>query len=169
MEFYLDDCADSDLLITYLQRAGHQVFTPRSERTAGVDDPVHLAHAAARGLTLITKAPDDYTLLHQEWQQQGRAHPGILLIYEESIRSKNMGPADIDRAIGRLLASGVPVANELHIVSPSRSSGARAESAVSTALGLDREARTRRCGLLFSSRPIDSFPRRSRTQPSGDP
>jgi hypothetical protein len=114
MEFYLDDCADSDLLITYLQRAGHQVFTPRTERTAGADDPVHLAHATAKGFTLITKDPDDYTLLHQEWQQQGRAHSGILLIYEENIRGKNMGPSDIAQAIGRLLASGVPVANELH-------------------------------------------------------
>src|SRR5712691_6471055 len=82
--------ADSDLLITYLQRAGHQVFTPRTERTAGADDPVHLAHAAANSFTLITKDPDDYTLLHQEWQQQGQAHSGILLIYEENIRGKNM-------------------------------------------------------------------------------
>ena len=114
MDFYLDDCADSDLLVSLLRRAGHQVFTPRSERTAGADDPVHLAHAATKRFTLITKDPDDYTLLHQEWQQQGRAHAGILLIYEGNIRSKNMEPPDVVRAIGRLLASGVPVVNELH-------------------------------------------------------
>lgn len=116
MEFYLDDCADSDLLISYLQQAGHQVFTPRSERTAGAEDPVHLAHAAAKGYALITKDPDDYTLLHHEWQRQGRAHHGILLIYEENIRGKDMEPPDIVRAIGRLLASGVPIANELQVL-----------------------------------------------------
>jgi|SRR6476469_8967841 hypothetical protein len=113
MDLYLDDCADSDLLVDLLRRAGHQVFTPRSEGTAGADDPVHLAHAAAKRLTLITKDPEDYTLLHGEWQQQGRAHAGILLIYEENLRSKNMVPSDIVRAIGRLLASGLPVVNEL--------------------------------------------------------
>ena len=48
MDVYLDDCADSDLLISFLRRAGHQVFTPRSERIAGADDPVHLAPPAAR-------------------------------------------------------------------------------------------------------------------------
>jgi hypothetical protein len=116
MDLYLDDCADSDLLITYLERDGHRVLTPRSEGTGGANDPVHLAHAAANGFTVVTKDPDDYTLLHQEWQQQGRAHAGILLVYEENTRGKNMGPAEIARAIGRLLATGLPLANELHIL-----------------------------------------------------
>jgi hypothetical protein len=116
MEIYLDDCADSDLLISYLQQAGHRVFTPRSEGIAGADDPVHLALAAAKDYTLITKDPDDYTLLHNEWQRLGRSHYGILLIYDENIRGKDMEPPDIVRAIGKLIASGVPVANELHVL-----------------------------------------------------
>jgi hypothetical protein len=99
-----------------LQQAGHTVYNPRTERTRGVDDPIHLAHAAARGYTLITKNPRDFRLLHQEWQIQGRAHHGILLIYEENIRGKDMEPPDIVQAIGRLLASGVPVFNELHVL-----------------------------------------------------
>ena len=33
---------------------------------------------------------------------------------QENIRGKDMEPADIVRAIGKLLASGVPVVNELH-------------------------------------------------------
>lgn len=116
MEFYLDDCADANDLVIMLQRAGHVVRTLRTERTRGVDDPVHLEHAATRGYTLITKNPRDFRLLHHEWQTQGRAHHGILLIYEENIRGKDMEAADIVRAIGRLIASGVPVFNELHVL-----------------------------------------------------
>jgi len=99
-----------------LRQAGHTVFNPRSEGTRGVDDPVHLAHAAAHGYTLITKNPDDFRLLHHEWQQQGRSHFGILLVYEENIVGKDMEAADITRAIDRLLASGIPVANEIHVL-----------------------------------------------------
>jgi hypothetical protein len=116
MEIYLDDCADSDLLGSYLEQAGHHVFTPSSEGIVGSDDPVHLAHAAAKGCTLITKDPDDYTQLHHEWQRQGRAHHGILLIYDESIFGKDMEPPDIVRAISKLLASGIPIADELHVL-----------------------------------------------------
>jgi predicted nuclease of predicted toxin-antitoxin system len=116
MEFYLDDCADADDLMEFLRQAGHSVHSPRGEGTRGVDDPVHLAHAAARGYILITKDPDDFRQLHAEWQRQGQAHAGILLIYEENIRGKDMEAADIVRAIGKLQASGVPILNELHVL-----------------------------------------------------
>jgi hypothetical protein len=116
VEFYLDDCADSDRLIQLLRQAGYGVRTPRSEGLIGADDPVHLTHAAAQGCTLITKNPKGFRLLHQEWQAQGRAHAGILLVCEDNIRAKDPEPADIVRAIGRLLASGVPIANELLVL-----------------------------------------------------
>jgi hypothetical protein len=116
MDFYLDDCADADLLVDLLERAGHCVYTPRSEGTAGEDDPVHLSHAAAHGYTLITKNPDDFELLHNDRRQQGQTHAGILLIYQDNNRRKDMRSADIVRAIARLLASGLPIANELHVL-----------------------------------------------------
>jgi hypothetical protein len=116
MEFYLDDCADANDLVSLLRQAGYAVRTPRTENTRGVDDPVHLSHAAGQGCTLITKNPKDFRDLHQEWQAQGRPHHGILLIYEENVRGKDMEPADIVRAIGKLLASGLPIFNELHVL-----------------------------------------------------
>lgn len=116
MEFYLDDCADANDLVLLLRQAGHAVRTPRTEQTRGVDDAVHLAYAAARGLTLVTKNPKDFRDLHQEWQALGRPHYGLLLIYEENIRGKDMEAADIVRAIGRVLASGLTIHNELHVL-----------------------------------------------------
>ena len=109
MEFYLDDCADADRLVLALTNAGHRVETPRSAGMSGRDDHEHLAYAAQNGFALITKNPDDYELLHAEWQAQGRAHHGIFLIYQDNIKGKDMGPADIVRAIGNLLSSGLPI------------------------------------------------------------
>jgi hypothetical protein len=114
VEFYLDECADSDRLALLIQQAGHHVRTPRSENLVSVDDPIHLAHAAAHGYTLITKNPKDFRRLHQEWQARGQAHAGILLICQDNIRGKDMKPAAIVRAIGNLLAAGLPLVNELH-------------------------------------------------------
>ena len=116
MEIYLDDCADANDLVVLLRQAGHVVRTPRTEGTRGVDDPVHLAYAAAHGCALITKNPKDFRLLHHEWQSQGQSHSGLLLIYEENIVGKDPEPADIVRAIGNLLASGLPIANEIHVL-----------------------------------------------------
>lgn len=116
MEFYLDDCADANDLVFLLRQAGYGVRTPRTEQTRGLNDPLHLEHAAACGCALVTKNPQDFRDLHQAWQAQGRPHHGILLIYEENIRGKDMEPADIVRAIRNLLASGVPIADELHVL-----------------------------------------------------
>jgi hypothetical protein len=117
MEFYLDDCADANDLASLLRQSGHAVRTPRTENTRGADDTVHLSHATTMGCTLITKNPRDFRDLHQEWQVKGRSHHGVLLIYEENIRGKDMEPADILRAIGKLLASGLAIFNELHVLS----------------------------------------------------
>jgi hypothetical protein len=52
-------------------------------------------------------AENFFRSLYHDGQQRGQAHHGILLIYEENIRGKDMEPADIVRAIGKLMASGV--------------------------------------------------------------
>jgi hypothetical protein len=116
MEFYLDDSADDDLLVSLLELAGHLVYTPRTESLLGEDDPVHLAHAASSGYALVTKNPADFEALHHEWQRKGQRHSGILLIYQDNIRGKDMRPPAIVRAISNLLASGLPIVNELHVL-----------------------------------------------------
>ncbi len=114
MVFYLDDCADSDALGVLLRQAGHAVHTPRTDRTLGIDDPLHLEHAVRQGYTLITRNPKDFRKLHDEWQAQGRSHNGILLIYRDNVPAKDMGPADVVHAITNLINSGLPIDNEIH-------------------------------------------------------
>lgn len=121
MRLYLDDCADADILVAYLRNAGHHVETPRSAGTTGRRDREHLEHAARNTLVLITRNPDDFEALHDDWQAVGQAHSGILLICQDNIKGKDMQPADIVRAIQNLLASGLPIANQVHVLNHWRS------------------------------------------------
>jgi hypothetical protein len=90
------------------------VHTPRSAGTSGASDDEHLAYAAPHGYTLLTKDPDDFLDLHRQWRATNRAHSGILLVYEEKEASKNMSRTQIVTAIERLVASGIPLANEIY-------------------------------------------------------
>jgi hypothetical protein len=111
---YLDDCADRDELGDRLRTAGFEVRTPRSERTIGRRDSEHLAHAAANGLVLLTLNPKDFRELHKQWVSEGRQHAGILLVYFDNDRRRDAQPADIVRALKRLIQSGLPLTNEIH-------------------------------------------------------
>ena len=114
LSLYLDDCADDDTLAVLLRQAGNQVSTPRIAGTSGASDAEHLDYAARRSRTLLTKDPDDFVDLHHRWQALHRTHSGILLIYEDKGVSKNLSRAQIVLAIDNLVASAVPIANEVH-------------------------------------------------------
>ena len=114
LTIYLDDCSDDDDLLAFLTQAGHTVITPRAAGTKGWDDPDHLEYAASHGYVLLTHNPRHFNTLHQSWQAQGRTHAGIFLIYRDNNVRKDMTHADVVRAIGNLLALGLPIVNEVH-------------------------------------------------------
>ena len=114
LSLYLDDCADVDTIAALLRLAGHQVSTPRIAGTSGLSDREHLDYAAQHGYTLLTKDPDDFIDLHHQWLATNRTHSGILLIYEDKEISKNMSRTQIVLAIDNLVASALPIANEVH-------------------------------------------------------
>ena len=114
LSIYLDDCADSDLLAGHLREAGHTVVTPRSAGTGGIRDPDHLAYAASHGHALLTFNPEDFEALHDQWQERGERHSGILLVYFDNDVSRDMQHVDLVRALGNLIGSGVEIANGCH-------------------------------------------------------
>ena len=116
LTIYLDECSDDDGLIALLIQAGHTVISPRVAGTKDWKDPDHLAYAAAHGYVLLTHNPKDFDMLHKSWQTQGQTHSGIFLIYKNNNVRKDMASTDIVRAIGNLLASGVPIVNEIYIL-----------------------------------------------------
>jgi len=116
LSLYLDDCSDDDDLITFLSQAGHTVISPRSAGTSQADDSDHLEYAAAHDYVLLTYNPRDFRDLHDDWQAQGRTHSGIFVVCFDNDVRRDMNPRDIIHAIDNLLASGLPIANEFHIL-----------------------------------------------------
>jgi hypothetical protein len=114
MRLYLDDDLDTNILIGLLQQEGHEVVSPRVARTRGVTDQTHLGYATDHVLVLLTANAKDFIALHEEWQQQGREHPGILIVYRENHPFRDMTFLQIARAVGRLEQSGIPIANTYH-------------------------------------------------------
>lgn len=110
LKIYLDDCANAKHLISLLRAAGHQVTTPVDAGLSGEDDQVHLEYAAKHQFVLITKDPDDYAELHQSFPQ----HAGILGVYQDNDRSRDMSYADIVRAIANLEKAGASIQGEFH-------------------------------------------------------
>lgn len=118
LKLYLDDCANSDLLANLLRQAGHEVVRPSDEGVGliGEDDDIHFAFVAAQSLTLITKNPADFKVLHD----LDSRHAGILAVYQDNDPSRDMSNADIVRAIRNLeeaaQQAGPSIQGEFHIL-----------------------------------------------------
>jgi hypothetical protein len=116
MNLYLDDDSAKVSLAALLKKAGHQVVTPRDARIAGASDPRHLIHAVQNGLGLLTRNHDDFEDLHSLLQVTGGRHCGLLVVRLDNDPTHDMKDRDIVTAIANLVRSGVPIANELHIL-----------------------------------------------------
>src|SRR5438094_421562 len=113
LRLYLDECVTDADLAAALRAAGHSVLTALEAGTISADDDEQLGYAADRQLVLVTE-DQGFMELHEDWQQAGRTHSGILLIYEDENPAKNMSHADILRAIANLERSGIPIADGCH-------------------------------------------------------
>ncbi len=117
LRLYLDDSADSDEYRLRLAAAGHEVVSPRDINMVGAEDGAHLAYATRLGLAVLTKDTQDFGALHYT----GAEHAGIIAIYSDNDRIRDMSPPEVVRAISRLDASGLPIAGEFHVLNHWRS------------------------------------------------
>jgi len=114
LRLYLDDCAYSRKLKRLLVEAGHDVETPADVHPSlvGADDSVHFAHARENGRVILTRNPQDFKNLHNQYPD----HPGILAVYQDNDPGKDMSHHDIVAAIANLEHSGATVAGGFWIL-----------------------------------------------------
>ena len=117
LRLYLDDSADSDEYRLRLVAAGYEVVSPRDIDMVGAEDSDHLAYATHLGLAVLTKDTQDFGALHDA----GVTYAGILVIYEDNDRIRDMSPPEVVRSISRLEASGLPITGEFHVLNHWRS------------------------------------------------
>ena len=116
MKLYLDDNAADRRLVALLRKDGHVVTIPGDVGQAGATDPRHLLHAIRIDCSILTNDYADFTDLHDLIIGSGGGHPGVLLVYSENDPTRDMTQRGIAVAIKNLESSGVPLANELHVL-----------------------------------------------------
>ena len=95
-----------------LQAAGHQVVTPAEAGTSGLPDDIHFAYAAAQGLILLTKNPDDFAELHAAEP----THAGIVAVYQDNDPRRDRTYGDIVRALTNMEKAGIELKNAFHVL-----------------------------------------------------
>lgn len=89
---------------------------PADLGTSGKPDPVHLTRAIRDGRVFLTRNARDFMLLHDLVHASGGTPPGILLLHLDNDPTRDLTPRGIVTAIAKLLASDVPIRNELHVL-----------------------------------------------------
>jgi predicted nuclease of predicted toxin-antitoxin system len=116
MRLYLDDDSVNPLLARLLRNAGHDVQLPQVVGLSGEPDSVHLTHAIRDTRVLLTKNYNDFERLHNLVAAAQGQHPGILVVRQDNDSKRDLTPRGIVRAIAKLEAAGVPIANSYHVL-----------------------------------------------------
>jgi predicted nuclease of predicted toxin-antitoxin system len=110
LRLYLDDSVTGRRLTAELRLAAYEVVLPADVGLSRARDNLHFEYARAHGLVLVTLNPDDFIALHRRQPD----HPGIIVIYRDNDRTRDMTDPEIVRAIGNLLAVGIPLRGQVH-------------------------------------------------------
>jgi len=116
MRLYLDDDSASLLLARLLRRARHDVERPVDVGMDGKDDPVHLGYAVKSDRVLLSHNHRDFENLHNLVMTTQGHHPGILVVRKDNDPKRDLDEKGIVRALGKLLAAGVQLADHLYVL-----------------------------------------------------
>lgn len=116
MRLYLDDDSVAALLVRLLRQAGHNLRLPVHLGLAGVHDAVHLTWAVREGRVLLTHNYDDFGELHDLVLAVAGHHPGILVVRKDNDPKRDLNKPGIVRALAKLLAAGVALQDQLHVL-----------------------------------------------------
>ncbi len=116
MKIYLDDDSAHPLLVKLLVRDGHDVVIPVNAGLAGRKDPQHFKFAIGDNRVLLTHNHEDFKLLHELVRFVGGHHPGVLVVRRDNDAKRDLRPPGIVRALRKLLAAGIPLADDLIVL-----------------------------------------------------
>lgn len=85
--FYTDEDV-AIRLVRVLHTMGHIATSARGEGQLGESDSEHLAYAASRGWTMITRNAKHYRRLHEQWLAEEKMHAGVVTF--DRVRSQTV-------------------------------------------------------------------------------
>jgi predicted nuclease of predicted toxin-antitoxin system len=111
MNFYLDEDSAKAALIRVLENNGHDVLSASGARMLGTEDPEQFAYAIRHNRVLVTRNHDHFEALPALILEARGHHPGVLAICSDNDPRRDLTPRGIATAIGKLLASGIDLAD----------------------------------------------------------
>jgi predicted nuclease of predicted toxin-antitoxin system len=112
LSLLLDEDSQAKVLVKVLVDAGHDVLTVNEAGISGVPDEKVLDYARECNRVILTRNCSDFRELHQ----LNAMHPGILSVYQEADRSKNMNYQSIVTAIHNLIEAKLDVSGQFVIL-----------------------------------------------------
>lgn len=116
MKIYLDDDAAQPLLARLLRQAGHDVQLPADANMRGSRDPVHFTHAIRQQAVLLSRNDRDFRRLHELVITANGHHPGLFVVRFDNDAPRDLTPRGVVNAIAKLIASGMPIPDDLHVL-----------------------------------------------------
>ena|SRR5450755_2680895 len=116
MNIYLDDNITDHRLYGILVRDGHVVTLPADVSLSKASDPKHLRWAIENGRTMLTGNHVDFDELHFLVLASGGKHPGIFVVRYDNDYPRDMKPAHIASAIGRVERARIPIVNQVIVL-----------------------------------------------------
>lgn len=110
--FYFDEDSAQHRLIAALRSRGLDVATSLDTGMNARADEAQLIFASVHSRVLVSSNAGDFAALHHEWQKQGRAHSGIVIIPQQRYST-----GEIVRRMLRLVSSRFDVTNGIYYLS----------------------------------------------------
>jgi hypothetical protein len=114
MRLYIDHDLAGRELVARLRTEGHDIEIPTEIGLAAASDTEQFTHAIRTSRVLLTRHAADFDPLHVLVLASGGHHPGLLHSRSDNDVTRDIKPRGIVVAIGKLLASGIPIEDERH-------------------------------------------------------
>jgi predicted nuclease of predicted toxin-antitoxin system len=116
MRFLIDENMSDPLLAARLRARGHDPTLAQDVGLLSAADPRVLIWAIGQALPMLTRDTQDFRDLHELILVAGGHHPGLLLVCFDNDSRHNLSDRAIATAISKLESSGVPIADQLHVL-----------------------------------------------------
>ena len=121
MRFLIDENVSNAPLASRLRAQGHDPVMAGDAGLLSVADPRVMIWAIGQGLPVLTRDADDFQDLHELIMAAGGHHPGMLVVHFDNDPRHNLSERAIGIAISKLESSGLPIADQLHVLNHWRS------------------------------------------------
>ena len=112
MNLLIDEDTQGKILVEKLRKAGHDVLTVNKADLRMAADQTVFNYAVSHGRILLTQNSIDFAQLASAHIQDGKHHPGLLLVYKKNNVAKDMNATTIVKAIENLVKSKLPLKDQ---------------------------------------------------------